>query len=77
MMGPSAEVSATASAAPISSIWSSSPAITSTSLHPCRSAQVLVIMKYLRRPKERTRLLVCSGNQELHTRNADEEKITA
>ena len=36
-----------------------------------------MIAKYLCRLKERTRLLVCSGNHDLDTRNADGEKITA
>ena len=41
------------------------------------NAQVLVVMQYLRRLKQRTRLLVCSGNHDLDAVNTDGEKVTA
>ena len=40
-------------------------------------AQALVIRKYISRLKERTRLLVCSGNHDLDSRNAEGEKVTS
>ena len=40
-------------------------------------AQVLVILKYLQRLRERTRLLVCSGNHDLDAVNDVGEKISA
>jgi Icc-related predicted phosphoesterase len=36
--------------------------------------QILVISKYLRQLQARTRVLICSGNHDLDTRNADGEK---
>jgi Icc-related predicted phosphoesterase len=38
-------------------------------------AQVVVILKYLRRLHEKTTLLVCSGNHDLNARNDDTEKV--
>jgi Icc-related predicted phosphoesterase len=38
-------------------------------------AQVVVILKYLRRLHEKTKLLVCSGNHDLNARNDDTEKV--
>jgi len=38
-------------------------------------AQIVVILKYLQRLMTRTRLIVCSGNHDLDTRNAAGEKV--
>lgn len=38
-------------------------------------AQVVVVRKYLDRLKAKTRLLTCSGNHDLDSRNADGEKV--
>ena len=38
-------------------------------------AQVVVVLKYLRRLTEKTTLLVSSGNHDLNARNADNEKV--
>jgi Icc-related predicted phosphoesterase len=38
-------------------------------------AQVVVILKYLRRLHEKTKLLVCSGNHDLNARDEDNEKF--
>ena len=37
--------------------------------------QIVVILKYLRRLREKTRLLVCSGNHDLDARNEAGEKF--
>jgi Icc-related predicted phosphoesterase len=38
-------------------------------------AQVVVVLKYLQRLRDKTTLLVCSGNHDLNTRDADNEKF--
>ncbi len=38
-------------------------------------AQIVVILKYLRRLKEKTQVVVCSGNHDLDTRSAEGEKV--
>lgn len=38
-------------------------------------AQIVVILKYLKRLAERTRVVVCSGNHDLTTRNAGGERV--
>ena len=38
-------------------------------------AQVVVVLKYLRRLTEKTTLLVSSGNHDLNARNPDNEKV--
>ncbi len=38
-------------------------------------AQIVVILKYLRRLKEKTRVIACSGNHDLDTRSAEGEKV--
>ena len=39
------------------------------------SAQIVVIGKYLARLREKTRLIICSGNHDLDARSAEGEKI--
>jgi Icc-related predicted phosphoesterase len=38
-------------------------------------AQIVVVLKYLRRIAERTRLVVCSGNHDLNARNGAGERV--
>src|SRR5260221_48003 len=38
-------------------------------------AQIVVILKYLGRLKQKTTVLVSSGNHDLNARNADNEKV--
>jgi Icc-related predicted phosphoesterase len=38
-------------------------------------AQIVVILKYLRQLKEKTRVIACSGNHDLDTRGSEGEKI--
>lgn len=38
-------------------------------------AQIVVILKYLKRLAERTRVIVCSGNHDLNARNAGGERV--
>jgi Icc-related predicted phosphoesterase len=40
-------------------------------------AQIVVILKYLRRLSEKTRVIVCSGNHDLDTRSAGGEKFAS
>jgi len=46
-----------------------------SSLVDCR-AQSIVIQKYIARLREKTRLIVCSGNHDLDSRDAEGEKVT-
>jgi Icc-related predicted phosphoesterase len=38
-------------------------------------AQIVVVLKYLRQLEAKTRVIACSGNHDLDTRNADGEKV--
>jgi Icc-related predicted phosphoesterase len=40
-------------------------------------AQIVVILKYLKRLAERTRVIVCSGNHDLNGRNAGGERVAS
>jgi hypothetical protein len=57
------------------STWWCSPAIIWTSARSLTGAQSVVIRKYFSRLRAKTRLLICSGNHDLDSKNEAGEKV--